>query len=99
MPSFDPPVPSAGRSTRTAALLAFQLHHVIRRARIAPTAFESASLSLLNPRAKSPCLAVLSGDCEFRDGTDIRGIGDKIDKEVGNVGGAGGVRLALTKGD
>ena len=40
------------------------------------------------------------GDREFRDGFEIRGIREKIDKRIGKMGGAGEFRpeFGLTKG-
>jgi hypothetical protein len=45
-------------------------------------------------------LPVLWSDREFRDGTEIREIREKIDKGIGKMGGAGEFRpeLGLTKG-
>jgi hypothetical protein len=57
---------------------------------------ESASFSV-EPRGRNPhVFRVFWGDCGFRDGTEIRGIREKIDKEVGKMGGAGEFRPALS---
>lgn len=46
---------------------------------------ESASFST-EARAKSSCFACLTGDREFRDGTEARGMREKIDKGIGKMG-------------
>jgi hypothetical protein len=61
---------------------------------------ESASFSA-EPGVRNPhVLRVLWGDRDFRDGTEIRGIREKIDKGVGKTGGISDFRrkLGLTKG-
>jgi hypothetical protein len=70
------------------------------RLRRSTVELESASFSA-EPGGRNPhVFRVFWGDCEFRDGTEIRGIREKIDKGVGKMGGAGEFRpeLGLTIG-
>jgi hypothetical protein len=58
-------------------------------------------VSLLNPVSKILIFCgSFAGDREFRDGAEIRGNREKIDREVGKMGSAGEFRqeLGLTKG-
>ena len=58
-------------------------------------------VSLLKPVGKILIFCgSFGGDLEFRDGTEIRGIREKIDKGIRKMGGAGEFRpeLGLTKG-
>jgi hypothetical protein len=58
-------------------------------------------VSLLKPVGKILIFSgSFGGDFEFRDGTEIRGNREKIDREAGKMGSAGEFRrkLGLTKG-